>query len=47
MNWTGQQAGEGFEFDVLAIALALIVMLRGGGAWSFDRWLGKRARASV
>jgi putative oxidoreductase len=42
MNWTGQQAGEGFEFDVLATALAVIVMLKGGGAWSFDRWLSLR-----
>jgi putative oxidoreductase len=47
MNWTGQQAGEGFEFDVLATGLALIVMLYGGGAWSLDRWLTKRVRASV
>jgi putative oxidoreductase len=47
MNWTGQQAGEGFEFDVLATALALIVMLYGGGAWSLDRWLARHARASV
>jgi putative oxidoreductase len=39
MNWTEQQAGEGFEFDVLAMALAVIVMLNGGGAPSFGRWL--------
>jgi putative oxidoreductase len=47
MNWTGQQAGEGFEFDVLATALALIVILYGGGAWSLDRWFTRRVRASV
>ena len=39
MNWTGAQAGEGFEFHILAIALALVVMLRGSGAASVDRAL--------
>ncbi len=47
MNWTGQLAGEGFGFDVLATATALIVLLYGGGAWSLDRWLTKRVGASV
>lgn len=39
MNWGGQIAAgqEGFEFHVLAVALALIVILRGSGAWSIDR----------
>jgi putative oxidoreductase len=44
MNWTGQQAGEGFEYHVLAIALAIVVIVAGGGAWSFDRWFVARAR---
>lgn len=41
MNWFGQmEAGtEGFEFHILAIALALIVIVRGSGAWSVDRTL--------
>lgn len=39
MNWGGQQAGEGFEYHLLAIALALVAALRGGGAWSLDRKL--------
>lgn len=44
MNWGGQlPAGqEGFEFHILAIALALIVILRGSGAWSIDRLLTSR-----
>jgi putative oxidoreductase len=37
MNWTGQQKGEGFEFHLLAIALALVVVIRGSGAFSIDR----------
>lgn len=39
MNWTGAQAGEGFEYHLLAVALAAIVMLAGGGKASVDRWL--------
>lgn len=41
MNWAGTQGGEGFEYHILAVALALIVMLRGGGAASIDRTLAE------
>jgi putative oxidoreductase len=37
MNWTGTQSGEGFEFHILAICAAITIMVRGAGAWSFDR----------
>lgn len=37
MNWSGQQAGQGFEFHFLVIAMAVAVMLRGSGAFSVDR----------
>jgi putative oxidoreductase len=36
MNWDGSKAGEGFEFHLLAIGLALIVLIKGGGIWSVD-----------
>jgi putative oxidoreductase len=39
MNWTGAQAGEGFEYHLLMLALAAVVVLRGGGAASVDRKL--------
>jgi putative oxidoreductase len=39
MNWTGQQKGEGFEFHLLAIAIAVVLMARGSGAFSVDRAL--------
>lgn len=39
MNWSGTQAGEGFEFHLLALALALPLAVRGGGAYSIDRVL--------
>lgn len=37
MNWSGQQAGEGFEYHLLAIGIALAVIIGGSGAWSVDR----------
>jgi putative oxidoreductase len=39
MNWTGTQAGEGFEYHLLALTLALVVVIRGSGAGSIDRAL--------
>ena len=39
MNWSGQQAGEGFEYHILALALAGVIMWRGSGAASIDRAL--------
>ena len=41
VNWDGQQKGEGFEYHLLAIALALVVMIKGAGALSIDRALSK------
>ena len=41
MNWTGKQAGEGIEFHLLAIGIALALLVRGGGAFSIDQALGK------
>ena len=42
MNWTGRQTGEGYEYHLLAIALILGVVVRGGGAWSIDRMIATR-----
>ena len=39
MNWSGAQAGEGFEYHILMAALALIVVIKGSGAFSIDRKL--------
>ena len=36
MNWTGQQKGEGFEFHILAVGIALVLVIFGGGALSID-----------
>ena len=42
MNWNGNQAGEGFEYHLLALALALALLIQGGGALSLDRRLAKQ-----
>jgi len=39
MNWFGNQHGEGFEFHILAIAMALFALVHGAGALSIDRAL--------
>ena len=49
MNWSGQQTGEGFEFHLLALGMAAVLVFKGGGLWSFDsawfRYLQKRQAA--
>jgi putative oxidoreductase len=37
MNWFGNQKGEGYEYHLLVIAIALVLMIRGGGKWSVDK----------
>jgi putative oxidoreductase len=39
MNWSGAQKGEGFEYHLLAIALGIAILVKGGGAVSMDRAL--------
>lgn len=36
MNWFGNQKGEGFEFHLLAIGIAIVLIIRGGGRWAAD-----------
>ena len=43
MNWTGQQKGEGFEYHLLAIAIAVVLIAKGSGAFSVDRALSGKA----
>lgn len=44
MNWSGTQNGEGFEYHLLAIALAFVVLIKGSGAFSVDEAIGWRSR---
>ena len=36
MNWFGNQKGEGLEFFVLAIGMAVALVISGAGKWSVD-----------
>jgi putative oxidoreductase len=42
MNWYAQPRGEGFEFHLLVIAIALVLIARGGGWASVDGWIAAR-----
>ncbi len=42
MNWYGNQKGEGFEYHILAVGLALIVMIYGAGKASVDGFIASR-----
>ena len=42
MNWYGNQAGEGFEYHILAAAIALALVITGGGKASVDEVLTKK-----
>ena len=37
MNWFGDRKGHGFEYHLLAIGLAIVIMIGGSGALSLDR----------
>jgi putative oxidoreductase len=43
MNWAGNQKGEGYEYHLLALALAIPLMVRGAGAFSVDGALAAKA----
>lgn len=44
MNWFGAQSGEGYEYHLLAIGLALVVMIKGSGAASVDCLITNRSK---
>ncbi len=41
MNWFGAQKGEGIEFFILAVGIALALLVLGGGKASLDRLLAR------
>jgi putative oxidoreductase len=42
MNWYGTAAGEGFEYHLLCIGLAIAIMVNGAGRLAFDNIISKR-----
>ena len=47
MNWTGAQPGEGFEYHLLVIGMALTLLIVGAGSWSLDRVLTGRTSRTL
>ena len=39
MNWFGNQAGEGYEYFILWIGMAVTLLITGGGKYSIDKTL--------
>jgi putative oxidoreductase len=44
MNWFGMQKGEGVEYFVLVIGLALAAVIGGSGKFSFDNLVSKQIK---
>lgn len=44
MNWYGTQKGEGFEYALLVIGLAIAALINGSGKYSLDNLIVKGAR---
>ncbi len=42
MNWMGNQKGEGIEYFIPVIAIALVLLIKGGGRWALDRAIAER-----
>ena len=42
MNWGGAPHGEGYEFHLLALAMAVALVVSGGGRASVDAWLASK-----
>ena len=43
MNWAGNQTGEGYEYHLLIIGMALALLVNGAGKWSVDYALQKKS----
>jgi putative oxidoreductase len=44
MNWSGNQPGEGFEYHLLVIGIAIVLMIWGAGRASVDRVVARGIR---
>jgi len=42
MNWSGTQKGEGIEYHLLVLAIAVALMIKGGGVFSIDKKISKK-----
>ena len=42
MNWFGKQAGEGYEYHLLVLGIAVALTIIGAGRWSVDQQIAQR-----
>ncbi len=42
MNWFGKQQGEGYEYHLLVIGIAIALMITGAGKWSVDQLVAEK-----
>jgi putative oxidoreductase len=42
MNWAGNQKGEGYEYHLLIIGIAIVLLVSGAGKWSVDYVLQRK-----
>jgi putative oxidoreductase len=42
MNWMGTQKGEGIEYFIPVVAIALALIIKGGGTWAADSLLARK-----
>lgn len=42
MNWMGTQKGEGIEYFIPVVAIAMALMIKGGGSWAVDRLIARK-----
>jgi putative oxidoreductase len=42
MNWSGKQQGEGYEYHLLVIGIAIALLVTGAGRWSADRMIAEK-----
>jgi putative oxidoreductase len=42
MNWSGNTKGEGYEFHLLIIGMAIALLISGAGKWSVDHVIHKK-----
>lgn len=44
IDWAGTQPGQGIEYQLLAVTIAVALVILGGGAWSVDGALSRAVR---
>ena len=42
MNWFGTQQGEGFEYHILVVGIAIALIIKGAGSFSIDGVLSRK-----